>query len=144
MKKTLILFILFSISAQAQVCVNAWKEENKANPILEACRLEWDKGGVELVKLTKGCAHSEPEAQECYILRSCGVEKEMGVSPFLKKIPLSAYCLSGKEDEVMRSSLKTLKVLVTCAGVKKPANVKLMNQDKKLTKLCPFPFSKAQ
>ena len=141
---TSLSLLFFSVFAEAGICQNSWKNENKKNKVLESCELVWSGGGIELVRLKKGCAFPGPKSEPCFILRSCGKDKEKGASVFRVSVAAESYCVSGTDLEAMGSS-RTLggKAHVLCSGGTKPESLRLAGPDGKLTKVCNFPFSQA-
>ncbi len=145
--KTLLLFsaLFYSYCSLAGLCQSAWEKENKANKVLESCELEWKDSGIELVRLQNGCSFPGPDSEPCFILRSCGKEKEKGASVFRSTTPLENYCISGKNTEAMGASKAFgAKAQILCSGKKKPQGIQLIAPDGKLTKTCKFPFAQAR
>ena len=143
MKFLAALTILLSAHcAQASNCTDAWKQQNKKNKVLESCELEWTGSGIELVRIQKGCAFPGPKNEPCFILRSCGREKEIGASVFRQSTPLDSYCIGGLDVEAMgASSSFGGRAHILCGGQKTPQSLRLTSPDGKLTKVCKFPVS---
>lgn len=139
--RTLLFSIFFSFPTFAGICRETWKEENKLNPVTDACELEWKDSGIELVRLKNGCSFPGPNREPCYFLRSCGKDKQKGASVFRSSTPAESYCVSGTDIEAMGATKPFGgKAHILCNGQKKPQSLRLSDATGNLTTLCKFPF----
>jgi hypothetical protein len=94
---------------------------------------------LELVFVKDGCSLTGGNPDDCYVLKTCERIPETGASVFRRSTPLSSYCLSGKETEVMGSSKEDVKAFITCTSKNRPSSIRLVTGREQ--QICSFPFT---